>query len=279
MDKRHMEVAIQAARAGAAELMRYRSGFSVREKAPRDFVTNADLASQRAVFGLLRQAFPGEAVVGEEEGHHRPPTEFSRAADPQGTESEEQLRPCWIVDPLDGTLNYVHGLQHFCVSIGLAVGDQLQLGVVLDPLSDELFCASRGEGAWVSRVDGSGANPLQASQCRDIGSALLACSFAPGARRNSLEVLQFGEVLERCRSLRRLGSCALNLCYIAAGRLDGYWARSVQSWDMAAGALIVEEAGGVVGPLEGEQLDLWNPKFCAAATSDLQRMILEIVRT
>lgn len=274
MDERHVEVAIRAARAGAAELMRCRKDFSVREKAPKDLVTDADLASQRAVFGLLRQEFPDEAMVGEEEGHHCPPAAVARLNDRPGT-----LRPCWIVDPLDGTLNYVHGLQHFCVSIGLAVGDQPQLGIVLDPLGDELFIATRGGGAWLSRVDGSDRRRLEASGCRDIGKALLACSFAPGARRDSLEVVQFVEVLEACRSLRRLGSCALNLCYVAAGRLDGYWARSVHAWDVAAGALIVEEAGGVIGPLEGARLDLWNPKICAAATSDLQRTMLEIVRS
>lgn len=268
-----MEIAIRAARAGAAELMRCRERFSVREKAPKDLVTDADLASQRAVFGLLREAFPDETIVGEEEGHDRRPTEVA----PQ--RGAPAARPCWIVDPLDGTLNYVHRLPHFCVSIGLAVGDRVQLGVVLDPLSDEMFVASRGGGAWLSRADGSGRERLETSGCREIGRALLACSFAPGARRDSLEVVQFGEVLEACRSLRRLGSCALNLCYVAAGRLDGYWARSVHAWDMAAGALIVEEAGGVIGPLEGERLDLWSPKFCAAATSDLQRMILEIVRS
>lgn len=273
MDRRHIEVAIRAARAGAAELMRYRNDFSVREKAPKDLVTDADLASQKAIFSLLRQEFPDEAVVGEEGGHNRPPAEIA-----QGRGEEGALRPCWIVDPLDGTLNYVHRLRHFCVSIGLILGDQLQLGVVLDPLGDELFWAVRGDGAWVSRADGSCREPLQASPCRDIGTAMLACSFAAGVRRDSLEVVQFGEVLEACRSLRRLGSCALNLCYVAAGRLDGYWARSVQSWDVAAGALIVEEAGGVVAPLEGEQLDVWNPKFCAAATVDLQQQILKIVR-
>lgn len=274
MDKRHVEVAIRAARTGAAELMRYRNGFSVREKAPKDLVTDADLASQHAIFSVLRQEFPDEAMVGEEEGHDRPPPETAEGASDQGVS-----QPCWIVDPLDGTLNYVHRLQHFCVSIGLILGDQLQLGVVLDPVGDELFCAVRGGGAWVSRTDGSHRAPLQASPCRAIGDALLACSFAAGARRDSLEVAQFGEVLEACRSLRRLGSCALNLCYVAAGRLDGYWARSVRAWDVAAGALIVEEAGGVIGPLEGERLDVWNPRFCAAATIDLQRQVLAIVRS
>lgn len=265
MDSEHLRIAIAAAKAGAAELMSYRGRFSVREKAFKDLVTDADLASQHAVFDTLRRAFPNELMMGEEEGHDSPPV------DRNGNVVDA---PIWIVDPLDGTLNYVHALQSFCVSIGLIYKNQLQVGVILDPVCNELFYARLGEGAWVSNVDGSNPTKLSVSDCTEIGSALLACSFPAGVKSDSLEVQQFCRVLEKCQALRRLGSCALNLCYVAAGRLDGYWAQSVKSWDMAAGALIVSEAGGVITNIQGEPLDVWNPKFSASSTESLQQELL-----
>lgn len=275
MDSEHLTVAIAAAKAGAAELMAYRGRFSVREKAPKDLVTDADLASQRAVFETLRTAFPDERMMGEEEGHDQPPR------DDRG---EILDAPIWIVDPLDGTLNYVHSLQSFCVSVGLIYRNQLQVGVIADPVCDEMFTAKLGDGAWVSKLDGSERKRLLVSQCTDIESSLLACSFPAGVKSDALEVRQFCRVLERCQALRRLGSCALNLCYVAAGRLDGYWAQSVKCWDMAAGALIVSEAGGVITDIQPpsmfdpniqeQPLNVWDPKFSAASSTELQGELL-----
>ncbi len=265
-----LAVAIEAARLGAAQLMHYRDQFSVREKAPKDLVTDADLASQQAVFARLRESFPLHAMVGEEEGQDQPPS------DADGRPRSDI--PCWIVDPLDGTINYVHHLQSFCVSIALAAEGHLQVGVVLDPVSEELFYATRGGGAFVSRPDGSQVRPLRVSACAQLERALLACSFPAGVRKDAIEVRQFCEVLEACQTLRRLGSCALNLCYLAAGRLDGYWAQSVKSWDMAAGALMVAEAGGLMTNFDGAPVDLWHPVFAATASEQLQQALLAKLR-
>jgi myo-inositol-1(or 4)-monophosphatase len=268
MDAIHLEVAIDAALAGASELMKRRDSFSFREKGFKDLVTDADLASQQAIFARLAKAFPDEVMMGEEEGFDIAPTDSS------GVPVDV---PIWIVDPLDGTLNYVHQLQNFCVSIGLAFRNELQVGVVVDPVCDEMFTAIRGEGAWVSRLDGSGRKRIAVSKCEDLSSALLACSFPAGVKSDAIEVQQFCRVLEQCQALRRLGSCALNLCYVAAGRLDGYWAQSVKVWDMAAGALIVREAGGQINSIQGGPLDLWEPKFSSAATRPLQDELIKVL--
>lgn len=265
-----LEVAVDAARRGAHQLMKFRSGFSVREKAPKDLVTDADLASQRAIFSRLGEAFPEHALVGEEEGHNEPPRDASGAI--RGDV------PCWIVDPLDGTVNYVHQLQSFCVSIALWHEHQLRVAVIYDPLSDELFHAVRGGGAVLCRGDGSQPRGLRTSNCPALANALLACSFPAGVQKHDAPVVQFCDVIGRARAVRRLGSCALNLCYVAAGRLDGYWATSVHAWDMAAGALIVREAGGTITDFEGGDVNLWSPEFVAGGQPALHAELCDVLR-
>ena len=266
MDATHLQVAIDAARVAAEILVGYQQKFSIREKSFKDFVTDADLASQRAIFEILQQAFSDELMMGEEEGHDQPPTNADGVIPDV---------PIWVVDPLDGTLNYMHRLQNYCVSIGLVYRGQVQLGVIADPVCDELFTCKRGDGAFVSKLDGSHRSRLEVSKCGELRNALLACSFPAGVKSDALEVQQFCKVLEQCQALRRLGSCALNLCYVAAGRLDGYWAQSVKSWDMAAGALMVEEAGGLITSTSGDTLDIWNPKFATSATTNLHQQLLQ----
>jgi myo-inositol-1(or 4)-monophosphatase len=260
MDDQHLEIARRAARAGAAELMRFRDSFAVQEKAPRDLVTDADVASQHRIAEVLGEAYPDYHFVGEEEGCEEPPAAVLRG---------EAGAPCWVVDPLDGTVNYVHRLQSFAVSIGLYAEGLLQVGVVYDPVVDEMFSARRGGGAWVDQ------DPLRPSRCQRLEASLVACSFPPGVRRDGPDVQQFVAMLESCQSLRRLGSCALNLCYVAAGRLDGYWASSIKPWDAAAGALILEEAGGQISHLDGRPFDLWDPRFCASANATLHQQMLD----
>lgn len=263
MDQRHLEVAIAAARAGAAELMLRRDSRVVSEKAPKDLVTDADLASQKAIRDVLEASFPGYAFVGEEEGENHPP-DAVRAG-------EETAPPCWVVDPLDGTVNFVHGLQNFAVSIGLYAAGKMRLGVILDPVYDELFTAIDGKGAWCNgRV-------MSTSKCESMSHSLIACSFPAGIDRQSPEICRFIEVLERCQSLRRLGSCALNMCYVADGRLDAYWANSVQPWDSAAGTVVAREAGATITRFDGGPFDDWNPKFCLAGTTHLQSQLTELL--
>ncbi len=224
MDSQHLEIAITAARAGAVELMARRDDRVVSEKAPKDLVTDADLASQKAIRALLMDPFPDYGFVGEEEGETKPPPSVQRG--------DVDAPPCWVVDPLDGTVNYVHRLQSFAVSIGLFAAGKMRLGVVYDPVVDEMFTAIDGQGARVNdRV-------VRHSDCERLGEALVACSFPAGVKADAPEVTRFTRVLERCRSLRRLGSCALNMCYVADGRLDAYWATNVSAWDSAAGTVI-----------------------------------------
>jgi len=247
--------AAEAARVGGQILMSFRDAFKTKLKAPKDLVTDADVASQRAIADILTARFPDSVFVGEEDGYN--------------TVRPEPGQLCWIVDPLDGTANYVHRLQNFSVSIGAAIDGKLLAGIVFDPTSNELYEASLGEGAWLN------GERIQHSGCIDIESALIACSFASSVTRDAPEIQQFIEVLIRCQAIRRLGSAALNLCYVAAGRLDAYWALAVKPWDIAAGALIALEAGALLTGSDGKPFDIWNPHLAIAATPDLHRQLCE----
>lgn len=263
MNEEHLRVAIEAARAGAVELMARRDHRVVQEKAPKDLVTDADLASQTAIRKILMDAFAGYAFVGEEEGENDPPESVRRG--------DAHAPPCWVVDPLDGTVNYVHRLQSFAVSIGLYSAGKMCLGVVLDPVTNELFTAIDGGGAKCND------QPLQVSSCSDISDSLIACSFPAGVKSTDPEVERFVRVLEQCRSLRRLGSCALNMCYVAAGRLDAYWATNVSAWDSAAGTVIAREAGAELTSYQGDALDDWKPRFCVSATEPLHHSMVGLL--
>jgi myo-inositol-1(or 4)-monophosphatase len=263
MDQEHLQVAVRAAKAAAVELMARRDNRVVSEKAPRDLVTDADVAAQRAIRDVLESEYPDYAFVGEEQGENDPPASVRRG-DPDAP-------PCWVVDPLDGTVNFVHRLQNFAVSIGLWARGQMRMGVIYDPVYEELFTAIDGQ---VSLCNG---RVMQPSPCRETDQALVACSFPAGINRHAPEITQFVNVLESCRSLRRLGSCALNMCYVADGRLDAYWATSVKSWDAAAGIVIARQAGATITACDGGPLDPWNPKFCLSATQPLNRQMTELL--
>lgn len=255
MNQEHLDLAVTAAKAGAAELLSRWESRTVSEKAPKDLVTDADLASQKAIRGILMDGFDRYAFVGEEEGENDPPASVRNG--------DADAPPCWVVDPLDGTVNYVHRLQSFAVSIGLYHAGRMRLGVILDPVTDELYTAIDGGGAFLNGL------PIHSSDCTDLSQALIACSFPAGVKADSPEVARFVRVLERCRSLRRLGSCALNMCYVAAGRLDGYWATNVSSWDSAAGTVIAREAGAQLTAYDGSDFDDWLPRFCVSATTPI----------
>ncbi len=263
MNEEHLSVAVAAARAGAKELMLRRDDRVVREKGPKDLVTDADLASQHAIRSILMDAFDDYGFVGEEEGENDPPESVRRGA--------ADAPPCWVVDPLDGTVNYVHRLQSFAVSIALYARSRMRLGVILDPVTDEMFTAIDGQGAQCN------GQPICASGCQEINRALIACSFPAGVKARDPEVTRFVRVLERCRSLRRLGSCALNMCYVAAGRLDAYWATNIAAWDSAAGTVIAREAGAVLTAYDGSHFDDWNPKFCVSASGPLHESIVSLL--
>jgi len=257
----YIEVCEQAARAGAAVLMDWRDRITAREKGPRDLVTEADYASQQAIADCIAAAFPDHAFLGEE------------AIEGQKDEaSDEGGGFRWVVDPLDGTVNYVHGMANFSVSIALEKDRRPIAGVVYDPVAEECFRATAGGGAELN------GQPISVSSCVQIEESLIAASFSAGVRSDSIELRRFAEVLGRCQAIRRLGSAALNLCYAAAGRLDAYWADSVKIWDVAAGVLILSEAGGVITHLSGEPYQSEDPKIVVAATPPLHEQLLSALQ-
>jgi len=230
-----------------------------REKSRRDLVTEADLASQQAIRRILLDAFPHHGFLGEEQ---------DRTSSDDGPPVESR----WIVDPLDGTTNYVHGLPAFSVSVALEQRGALLVGVIYDPVADECFTARANDGAFLN------GRKLSVSRCESLDQALAAASFSANVSRDSDEVQRFLELLGECQAVRRLGSSALNLAYLAAGRIDAYWATSVQIWDVAAGMLLVQEAGGIVTNVDGGTFDLSRPRFAAAATFPLHQQLVAALR-
>jgi myo-inositol-1(or 4)-monophosphatase len=260
-----LAVCVDAAREGGRVLLDWQDRFEVREKGRNDLVTQADEAAQEVIRGILLGAFPDHDFLGEEEAAER-----KNRGQPLIPPRRSPYR--WIVDPLDGTANYVHRLPAYAVSIALEHESELVCGCVLDPLAEECFTAVRGGGAQLNH------RPIRVSQCQRIAQAMVAVSFSPNVPRGSIEIARFVEALHAAQAVRRLGSAALNLCYIAAGRLDVYWATSVQAWDVAAGVLIVREAGGVVTALDGGPLDLEHPELNAAATTALHVDVQQVLR-
>jgi myo-inositol-1(or 4)-monophosphatase len=203
------------------------------KSAARDLVTEADLAAERALVARLRAAFPEHAIESEETVRDDSSGEGSR-------------RPRWFLDPLDGTVNFVHGLPAFAVSLGLYSGREPEVGVVHAPRLGETFRASRGGGAFL------GERRLAVSAARELGDALVATGF-PYRREDprTNNVAHFAALIPAVRDLRRVGAASVDLAYVAAGRFDGYWELGLSPHDVAAGALLVREAGGVVTDLDG----------------------------
>ena len=245
-----------AARAGARELLQWRGRFSAREKAPADLVTEADVAAQEAVRRLIAARFPDHAFLGEE------------TATAPIAHGDHLI---WIVDPLDGTTNYVHGYPQFAVSVALARGGDVLVGVIYDPVGDECFLAVRHEGAWCN------GQQLSTSSIANICDALAAVSLPARVRSDSPDLLNFIEAAQSCQAVRRTGSAALNLAYVARGWFDAFWATQIHPWDVAAGVLLIREAGGIVTARNGEDFDLWRPAFLSAANPELHAELLKLL--
>jgi myo-inositol-1(or 4)-monophosphatase len=254
----YLEAASDAARRGAAVLEAWRARFSVREKGRSDLVTEADLGSQKAIREYLTGRFPDHGFVGEEEG-------ASKARPAPGAP------PTWIVDPLDGTTNYVHDIPAYCVSVGLQVNGELVVGAIFDPRQNELFAAAHGRGATLN------GKPLATSKTPRLADAVLATGFPPDVRGHERTLDWWRHFSFVARSLRRTGSTALNLAYVAAGRLDGYWAFDNHAWDVAAGVVLVREAGGVVSRVDGSSFDAFQPD-ALASNGPLHALLLAELR-
>jgi myo-inositol-1(or 4)-monophosphatase len=250
---------VEAARVGGEVLDRWRGKFNAREKSPGDLVTEADFEAQQAIQQFLEQRTPGFAFLAEE----------ADASDLARLKDEY----CWIVDPLDGTVNYAYGLAPYAVSIGLAHSGRIVAGAIWDPLLQEMFSAAVGEGAFCNE------QPIKPTACVDLDQALIGVGFAPRISRKHRQIQQFLRVLEDSRGIRRLGSAALTICYVAVGRLDAFWTETVKTWDVAAGIVIAEEAGATVSRVDGQPLDLADPKIVISATPALHERFVELLRT
>jgi myo-inositol-1(or 4)-monophosphatase len=226
----------------------------IRHKGRIDLVTKIDQLSEDYLLGEIKNHFPGHTILTEETGHH------------QGHADH-----CWYIDPLDGTANYAHGIPFYCVSIAYAENQQTKLAVVIDPTRPECFSAEKGKGAWLN------GKPVHVSQITELVDGLLVTGFPyhTETSRNNLD--NFSRFFYKAQAVRRFGSAALNLCYVAAGRMDGYWELESHIWDIAAGTLLVQEAGGIVTDLIGSQNFLKEPYCFVTANSQLHPKILDVL--
>ncbi len=226
---------------------------NVVRKGPKDFVTEVDGAAEDAIIDVLRNAYPDHAILAEESGLHEP------------AQDTPQTNYKWVIDPLDGTTNFIHGFAHYAVSIALMQGSQVEHAVIFDPTRNEMFTASRGSGAFLND------RRVRVSACHRYNEALLS-SHIP--RSTALpEGSPFVGLLGDCAAARRTGSTVLDLAWVASGRLDGFCGLNLKSWDMAAGSLLVLEAGGLLGDFEGEQTWLESGSVLAANPRIFARLV------
>ncbi|MCC7021562.1 MAG: inositol monophosphatase [Thermomicrobiales bacterium] len=219
-----------AREAGAILRARFGQPHDIRYKGILDMVTEADRESETLIAERIRHAFPDHDLVGEEGS--------------RGQAEGAHWR--WYIDPLDGTTNFAHGLPNFAVSLGLEDGEGPAVGVVYDPMRDELFAAARGGGATLN------GRAIRVSQTPALIGSLLSTGFSYELERRAWQAATWFDLMQRVQSIRQMGAAALHLCYVAAGRLDGYWEYDISAWDVSAGAVIVTEAGGVVTRLAGD---------------------------
>jgi myo-inositol-1(or 4)-monophosphatase len=244
MTNPYINIASEAAHKAAGLMMKFRQrldGIPVERKARHDYVSDVDRACEQAIREHILKHHRGHAILGEESG------------------KSGQSEYLWIIDPLDGTSNYLRGIPHFSVSIALQIRDRIEHGVIYDPLRQEMFTASRGEGAFLNN------QRMRVSGRKDLSGAVLGTAF-PFRTRRLLPAYQgmFDALFEKVEDFRRAGTASLDLAYVASGRLDGYWELGLKPWDLAAGALLVQEAGGVVMDIDGGEKWLESGHIIAA---------------
>ncbi len=251
-----MDFAVATAReAGAVLRDYYRTGVTVKYKGEIDLITEADRASEELILTRIRSAYPDCAILSEESGA-----------------SANRSAAMWIVDPLDGTTNFAHGLPIFSVTMALLLNGVIEIGVTYDPIYDELYAARRGQGAYLN------GERLQVSAAPALDRALLVTGFPYDRRTNPHNnIQQFTDFSLRAQGVLRLGSAALDLGAVAAGRLDGYWEFKINPWDIAAGVLLVTEAGGQVTMPDGSPLDLFARQV-VASNGSLHPEMIDVLR-
>jgi myo-inositol-1(or 4)-monophosphatase len=259
-DPRFLATAIDIVlRAGDIQLAHFRRDYAITMKGAIDLVTEVDLAVERMCRRVLAERFPAHEILAEELGGP------AAGASPSGY--------CWIFDPIDGTTNYAHGLPIFCAALGLEVAGRMEVAAVYDPTRKELFTAERGQGAYLN-----GAR-MRVSKAAQLVEAVLVTGFPYDVHKDAESILGlFGAFIRRARAVRRLGSAALDMCYVAAGRLDGFWESRLQPWDIAAASLLIEEAGGCVTLIDGAPFSP-RGRSVLASNGPLHAPMLETIRT
>ena len=259
-----LNIATQAARAAGKVLHKFSKKLDrikISDKGINEFVSEADQQAEYAILDIIRQNYPDHAILAEESGEHE------AKPDTVGTKHR------WIIDPLDGTINFLHGVPDYCVSIALEVEGKLQDAVIYNPVSEELYTASRGQGAFLND------RRIRASQNNKLPLALIGTGIPYSANRvhldNYLKMLK--AVVAKTSGVRRGGSAALDLAYVAAGRFDAFWEIGLKPWDIAAGILLVQEAGGMVTDLEGRDSYLQTGNILAGGLK-IHRDIEELIR-
>lgn len=248
-----LNIAVTAARKAGGIITRAvdrLEAVKVSHKSENDFVTDIDRAAEKAIIEIIHKAYPSHSILAEESGHHA---------------GDEYT---WIIDPLDGTSNFIHGFPHFAVSIAVKHKDSIEHGVVYDPIKQELFTASRGQGAKLNRYR------LRVSQQLSLKGALLSTGFP----HKNIDILdqylkEFAHFTRKAAGIRRPGAAALDLAYVAAGRFDGFWEYGLSPWDIAAGALLVTEAGGLLSEPNGGQNYLNSGNVIAANPKLMDEML------
>ncbi|MBP6002797.1 MAG: inositol monophosphatase [Pyrinomonadaceae bacterium] len=240
-----LNFAIETARdAGQVLLEKFGRKINITKKGDINLVTEADLASEALIIERIKSYFPKHSILAEEAGN--------AVMIGDGTTWK------WIIDPLDGTTNFAHGYPCFCVTIALEHDGEIVLGVTFDPTRNELFAAERGRGASLN------GKPIRVSETEELGNALIVTGFPYDIKDRENFARHLTDFLLSSRGVRRDGSAAIDLAYVACGRFDGFWEEGLNAWDVAAGVLLIEEAGGQVSYYDGSQFSVYTPPICAS---------------
>jgi myo-inositol-1(or 4)-monophosphatase len=256
-DPLFLATAVEAVvRAGDIQMAHFGTALTIAKKGAIDLVTNVDLAVERMFRSMVAERFPSHTVLAEE----------------LGASGQRTGQHCWIFDPLDGTTNYAHGLPIFCSSLALEIDGVITVGAIYDPSRHELFTATVGGGAYLNGV------PMRVSSTATLVDAILVTGFPYTIHESADELVSlFAAFLSQAQAVRRLGSAALDLCYVAAGRMDAFWEQYLKPWDTAAGALILREAGGTVTAFDGALFDVRKGQVMAS-NGVLHPALLDVVR-
>lgn len=252
-----MNIAVEAARAGGniiIRAMKRLDTIKIAEKRPNDFVTEVDQRVEQEIIATIRKAYPTHGFLGEEGGE---------------IEGDDYQ---WIIDPIDGTRNFIHGFPHFAISIAVTYKGKIEHGVIYDPIRQELFTATRGKGAQLNE------RRIRVSQRKHLEECLLATGFAyrHSDKTNPIPAKIFQAILPNCGDIRRPGAATLDLAYVACGRFDGFWELGLNIWDIAAGILLIKEAGGIVSDLNGGETYLKTGNVVAANPVIIRQLLKTI---